>query len=292
MNPPPSAVPPPSVISDGFKRPDRRSRCAIRLTALAASLFAIGCAATPAAAEVSPALDRVSVSVGGFHAEPTFGARVDTPYGTLDSGNVKRDAVTMPRLTVDVLLFDSQGFSFDYYRYDRTYSDSVNGSFALGQNQFAGSADASLRTQLEFGKLAYKWWLGSGDTVVGLGAGAAYYRIDLDARATATVNGASASYAASASEDAIAPLLEVGVRHAITPDLRLFADASGVWKNGGKLHGSIYNAALGVEWFPIRNVGLVLSYGVSDIDLKRDDDIDTRLRVKLKGPSAFVKARF
>jgi hypothetical protein len=30
--------------------------------------------------------------------------------------------------------------------------------------------------------------------------------------------------------DAFAPLLEIGVRHAITPDLRLFADASGLRK--------------------------------------------------------------
>lgn len=268
----------------------RRSPVA-RLFALG-SLFGAALASMPATAQVSPALDRFSLSVGGFYAEPTFGARFDTPYGTLDSGDVKRDSVTMPRLTADLLLFDSQGLSFDYYRYKRTYSESVGGNFTVGANQVAASADASLETKIEFAKLAYKWWIGSGNTVVGLGAGAAYYRIGLDARATASVNGTSATFSAGESEDAIAPLLEIGVRHAISPDFRLFADASGVWKNGGKVHGSIYNAAVGVEWFPIKNVGVVLSYGVSDIDLKRDDTIDTRLRVKLQGPSAFVKARF
>lgn len=263
-----------------------------RLCTLAVLLGTAWLAATPAVAQVSPALDRFSLSVGAFHAEPTFGARVDTPYGRLDSGDVKRDAVTMPRISADLLLFDSQGLSFDYFRYSRSYSQSVGGNFTVGPNQVAASADATLDTKIEFAKLAYKWWIGSGNTVVGLGAGAAYYRVGLDARANATVNGTSAAFSTSESEDAIAPLLEVGVRHALTPDFRLFADASGVWKNGGKVHGSIYNAAVGVEWFPVKNVGLVLSYGVTDIDLKRDDTIDTRLRVKLQGPSAFLKARF
>lgn len=50
-----------------------------------------------------------------------------------------------------------------------------------------------------------------------------------------------------------------------------------------------------MEWFPVKNVGVVLSYGVSEIELKRDFDAlsgTARLRVKLKGPTASLKARF
>jgi hypothetical protein len=81
------------------------------------------------------------------------------------------------------------------------------------------------------------------------------------------------------------------LRHAISPDLRLFADASGVKKTGGRARGEIYNAAVGVEWFPAKNVGVVLDYGLTDIDIHRDDS-NARFRVKLKGPSAFLKVRF
>ncbi|WP_269759299.1 hypothetical protein [Variovorax sp. E3] len=129
--------------------------------------------------------------------------------------------------------------------------------------------------------------------MLGLGAGAAYYRATLGASANAVVNGQVGTYSESSSDNAIAPLLEIGVRHAISPDLRLFADASGVWKNGGRFHGNIYNASAGVEWFPVKNIGLVLAYGVTNIDLTRDTNFaDTRLKVRLQGPSAFLKARF
>lgn len=265
--------------------------CRVATASLLAGLFI---SAGPAMADVSPALDRFSFSAGGFQVRPEFGARVGTQYGTLDTGDLKSGSVTLPRISADVLLFDSQGLSFDYYRYKRSWSDSANGGFSLGgaSGTVTAAADVRLQTELEVAKLAYKWWMGSGNTVVGVGAGAAYYRLGVNASGNARVGNESRGFDSSKSEDAIAPLLEFGVRHAITPDLRLFADASGVWKKSGKTHGSIYNAAVGVEWFPIKNVGLVASYGVNDIDLKYNDDVDARLRVKLPGPSLFVKARF
>ncbi len=251
-------------------------------------------AAAPALADPSPALDRFSFSVGAFNADPKFNASIGTPYGALQTGDIKPGRVTMPRVTADVLLGDSQGISFDYYQYKRDYTGSVANTTSFGNfgtlNTFG---NASVNTKLDFAKLSYKWWIGSGNTVLGLGAGAAYYRATLGTSALASVNGQVGTLSNSASDNAIAPLLEIGVRHAITPDLRLFADASGVWKNGGSFHGNIYNASAGVEWFPVKNVGLVLSYGVTNIDLTRDAGAaDARLKVRLQGPSAFLKARF
>jgi hypothetical protein len=267
-----------------------------RLCALAATLAGTGLfAAAPALAEPSPALDRFSLSVGAFHADPTFNASLNTPFGRLDPGDIKGSDVTMPRITADLLLGDSHGLSIDYYRFKRDYGTGFADTFAIGPTSVTALANLNLDLKLEFAKIAYKWWIGSGNTVLGLGAGAAYYKATLDTNAFAATNSESVAFSQRDSDDAIAPLLEIGLRHAISPDLRLFADASGVRKGGSRLHGHIYNAALGVEWFPIRNVGVVLSYGVTEIDLRRDiDSISStaRLKVKLKGPSAFVKARF
>ncbi|MDH6165889.1 hypothetical protein M2282_001017 [Variovorax boronicumulans] len=251
-------------------------------------------ATAPALADPSPALDRFSFSVGGFNADPKLNASLATPYGSLQSGDIKPGRVTMPRVTADLLLGDSQGISFDYYRYKRDYDGALNSNTSLGPfGTLSAVGNANFNTKLEFAKLSYKWWLGSGNTVFGLGAGAAYYRATLGASALASVNGQFGTIERSSSDNAIAPLLEIGVRHAITPDLRLFADASGVWKSSGRFHGNIYNASAGVEWFPVKNVGVVLSYGVTNIDLTRDSDFaDSRLKVRLQGPSAFVKARF
>lgn len=270
--------------------PSGRATRAARLTGLAV-LGGASLVALPAQADPSPALDRASLSIGAFHADPTFNAAVDTRFGRLDSGDVNRSSVTMPRIKADVLLFDSQGLSLDYYQFKRGYSDSLVSNTNVGSGTVTTTGTANLDVKLDFAKLAYKWWLGSGNTVLGLGAGAAYYRASLDLRATAAIGGTTGAIAETYSDDAVAPLLEVGLRHAISPDLRLFADASGVKKTGGSVRGEIYNAAVGVEWFPLKNVGVVLDYGLTDIDLHRDSS-NARFRVKLKGPSAFLKVRF
>ena len=246
----------------------------------------------PASAELSPALDRASISVGAFLADPTFNASLNSPLGRLQSGDTSMGEETMPRVKADLILFDSQGLSFDYYQYKRGYTGAFANNKNFGGTEVTTVGNANFDIKLDFGKLAYKWWFGSGNTVVGLGAGAAYFKIGTSTNATAAINNNSASVSDSYSEDAVAPLLEIGVRHAISPDFRLFADASGVKKTGGTLNGEIYNASVGAEWFPVKNVGVVLDYSMSQIELRRDDGLAENFKVKFQGPSAFVKVRF
>jgi len=44
--------------------------------------------------------------------------------------------------------------------------------------------------------------------------------------------------------------LQLGWRHAFNDQWRMYANAAGVKKNGGRLHGHIYNVDLGVAWYP------------------------------------------
>jgi hypothetical protein len=94
------------------------------------------------------------------------------------------------------------------------------------------------------------------------------------------------------NDDAVAPLLEIALRHAVNPELRLFAKGAGVKKTGGRMHGDIYNTAVGLEWFPTKNVGVVLDYSMSQIDITRDATYETNLKFKVQGPSTFVKVRY
>jgi hypothetical protein len=96
----------------------------------------------------------------------------------------------------------------------------------------------------------------------------------------------------SASENGFAPLVELGWRHAVRPDLRVYAEASGIKKNGGHVDGHIYGGTVGVEWLPARNVGVALDYGVQKILLSRNGDRRADLDLRLTGPSAYVKLRF
>ena len=180
-----------------------------RLRTLAAALAGAGLfVATTALAEPSPALDRFSLSVGAFQADPTFNASLNTPYGRLDPGDIKGSDVTMPRITADILLGDSQGLSLDYYRFKRDYGTGFANSFAIGPTSITALGNVNLDLKLEFAKVAYKWWIGSGNTVLGLGAGVAYYKASLDTNAFAGVNGATATFSQRDSDDAYAPLLK------------------------------------------------------------------------------------
>ena len=261
-----------------------------------AVLAAIGASAGTAWADPSPALDRMSLSVGAFYAEPKIKLGADTAYGRVDTPNDTQDHVTIPRVRADILLGDSQGLSFDYYRYDKGYNPTLSGDTQYQGQQVNGTASVDGNLRLDLAQLAYKWWIGKGNDVFGLGAGVAYYRAEISGTGTGTLQTALGSVSGSASDkasdDAYAPLLELGYRHAFSPTLRMYVDASGVKKNGGRINGHIYGANAGLEWFPWKNVGLVADYGVSKIQLNRDGDNRADLDIRLTGPSAYLKVRF
>jgi hypothetical protein len=264
----------------------------VRTLAVLAASGASLLIATPALAELSPALDRVSISVGVFHADPKIDASLITQYGNLQTGDVPLGKETLPRIKADLILFDGQGLSLDYYQYKHNYTGEVANNINGFGSTLRTTGNANLEFKMDFAKLSYKWWLGSGNTVIGLGAGAAYYKIDMSANATASINNTTASTSGAYSDDAIAPLLEIALRHSVNPELRIFAKAAGVKKTGGRMHGDIFNSAVGVEWFPTKNVGVVLDYSMSQIDITRDATYETNLKFKVQGPSTFVKVRY
>lgn len=248
-------------------------------------------------ADPSPALDRVSVSVGAFHAEPTFKAGVNTPYGRVETPERDHSSVTIPRVRAEILLFDSQGIAFDYYRYDRSYNMNVSGNSTINSQPVTGNANFNANLKIDLARLSYRWWLGSGNSVFGIGLGGAYYRADLSGNISGNVSTPTQTFADGASDrytdDAVAPLIELGWRHAFTPNVRMYVEASGVKKNGGALQGHIYNSNVGVEWFPWKNIGLVADYGISRVKLERNgSSTSADLDVRFHGPSLFLKARF
>jgi hypothetical protein len=268
------------------------SRRGVRKLALMVASGASLVMSMPALAELSPALDRFSISAGVLRADPNINVNLSTAYGNLGTGDVGLGKETMPRIKANIMLFDSQGLSIDFYQYKHSYSGSIGNTTSVNNTPLVTSVNANIDLQLDFGKLAYKWWFGSGNTALGLGAGAAYYKLDLNANAAASLNNSTVATQGSYNDSAVAPLLEFGLRHAISPDVRVFADASGMKKTGGRLNGEIYNAAVGVEWFPVKNVGLVLDYGMTQINLNRLDTVDVNFKFKIQGPSTFVKVRY
>lgn len=278
---------------------DRTRQPAVRIAAKASAAVLLACAAGTAAAQQSPALDNVSVWLGGYYA------MTDTKIGASDRNNQISghfnleddlgfpDHKFSPRARVDVLLGEHQGFSFDYYRIDRSETRSINRSFSYRGYDYAASARVSGKLNFDFGSAAYRWWIGSGQGVFGIGVGAAYYGLETGLSGEASALGQTVQASTHSKDSAWAPMLQLGWRYAINDQFRLYVDASGVKKGGGKLAGHIWNGAVGLEWFPWKNVGLGAEYGYTDIKIKRNRrDYSEKLDMSLNGPSVFVRLRF
>ncbi|RZL66031.1 MAG: hypothetical protein EOP81_01620 [Variovorax sp.] len=274
-----------------------------RFTLLTAVAGLTSYAAAPAhAQQMSPALDRFSLSVGAFSAKPELGATVGGSTGSVHLGDIDGERKTMPRISGEFLLGDNHGISFDAFRYSQGYASSNVGTYNAVPFGASTAIGVSAAFDLDVARLGYRYWFGTGNTVFGIGAGIGYYRVALETNAFAAANvglagagfiGYNGNFSRQDRDDAVAPMLEVGIRHAISPDLRLFADASGIRKSGGSgVRGSIYNASIGAEWFPVRNLGVSLAYAVTDVDLKREDEGVRGLRVKFQGPVLAAKMRF
>jgi hypothetical protein len=262
---------------------------ALRLAACGAVMVAASAHADP-----GPALDRVSLSLGGFYANTDINLSAQSNQ-IPESGHLKLadDKVTLPRARLDLLLGDSQGLEFDYFSFRRTRNATLDQPFNFDGNDFDLAAQLRGRVELDMGSAAYRWWLGSENDVFGIGLGAGYYRLKVGVTGSASVGGQSATASAGYDDDAVAPLVTLGWRHAFSDSLRLYADASGVKKNGGNLSGHIVNGALGVEWFPWRNIGISGEYAVTRIKLDHgNDNYQANLDVKLDGPAAYLRMRF
>lgn len=277
----------------------------LKLIPRSALIVAISVACTTGAqadSTVSPALDRASVSLGAIRADTNFQLGVSTTAGRYETPSYEGDKITIPRIKADFLLGHSQGISLDYYRYDKSYSSNLNGSTTLNGQPLTGTAALAANARLEIGQAAYRWWMGQGSDVVGLGLGAAYYRARVGGTVIGSVSGSGiggissgdGSGSDSFERSTFAPLVELGWRHAFSPSTRMFAEASGIKKNGGSLNGHIYTATIGAEWFPVENIGIVADYGISRISLTRDlgREDSAQLNLRLNGPSVYVKVRF
>jgi hypothetical protein len=281
--------------------PNRRFPIPVPPAAIALLLLASG-VATAGDGDALPArpLDRTSLWLGGFQARSdttlTATARF-MDYSASGSVNLEDDlglddVQPVSHARLDFLVGESQGFSFDYFGYRRSNSKTLSRDIDFDGQTYRASAEVRGKFDYDFGSAAYRWWFGEGATAYGLGLGVAYYRVRTLLEGEVSLDEDSLQAGTRSSDDALAPLLALGWRHGFSDKLRVYADLSGVAKGGGGLSGHIVDAAVGLEWFPFKRVGLALEYGATTIRLdRRKDFIEGRLDLDLQGPSLFLRLR-
>jgi hypothetical protein len=258
------------------------------------------CALIAAArADVPAALDRASISLGGFY--PVVDARLSA-NGSAAAGsdvNFERDLAldnhrTLTSGRLELLVFDSQGFSIGGYQYSKHAGAMLARDIQFDGNDYHASAFVQARLRLETYNAAWHWWFApTAQDALGVGLGAAYYDLKGTIDGGVSLNGAAATAHGEAEGNAIAPLLELGWRHAFSENLRGYIDLAGVRKPSGTLTGHLMNATLGAEYYLWHNLGFAVEYSASDLDLKADKTSwEGRARIRFHGPSVFVRARF
>ena len=260
-------------------------------------LFALAAAtaAVTAHADVSRALDPVSLWLGGYRANADLSIHASSDPGDIDTGTVGLTSgeETIGRARLDFVFLDNQGLVFDYYSLSHATGHLIEAPFSYDGTQYQVGTDLRAKLDLSAGSAAYRFWFGGDTDVFGVGLGAAYYSAKLGISGTAVVDDHTAEVHQRWNESAVAPLLTVGYKHAFSDDLRVYVDASGVRKSGGALSGHILDTRVGLEWFPVHSVGVGVEYGISRIRLKRDADLYAAdLDIDLDGPSVFARFRF
>ena len=265
-----------------------------RLAAVAVCAFA-----QAAYAEIPSALDRASLSVGGFY--PTIDSRISANGPAVagtdlsferDLGLDNNRALTNVRL--ELLVLDSQGFSIGGYQYSKGGGATLARDIVFGGTEYEASAFVEARLRLQTYNAAWHWWFApTPEDVVGVGLGAAYYDLKGTIDGGITVNDHSASAHGEAEGNAIAPLLMLGWRHAFSDSLRGYAYFSGVRKPSGTLTGHLLNGTLGMEYYLWQHLGFALEYSANNLDLKAEKaSWEGRASMHFYGPSAFVRVRW
>lgn len=265
-------------------RPLHRALCAAIMLSFAPWAVADG---------MSPALDRVSLWLGGYSLEANVA--LEASVGTLGTGHLDLESghENVGRARIDFLAFDNQGFTFDYFTLDRSASQTIDKPFTYQGEPYQLNSELHAKFNLAAGSLSYHWWFGSTNDIVGVGIGGTYYRVKLGINGMIAVNEESVAGGASWSDDAVAPIVTLAYKHAFSDRLRTYIDASGMRKNAGKLTGHLYDFRVGVEWFPWQYFGFGAEYGLTRIGLDHDGhSYDANLDFRLQGPSLFARARF
>ncbi len=249
-------------------------------------------------------LDQASIRLGGYAAGVDTDVTASDKSGFLSGSiNLENDLgfrrnKQVPRARADFLFGEHEGLAIDYYTIDRSsdHAFAREGSYA-GQSYHL---DAQVRSKLDFdfGSVAWRWWYGQGNDAYGLGLGGAWYRVRTALAGDGSVDLGLGlpdpqPFDSTSDDKAWAPMLQLGWRHAFNDQWRIYIDASGIRKNGGRLSGHIYNGAFGVEWLPWEHVGFGAEYDYSQIRLDwRREHYNATLDMSLSGPSAYVKLRF
>lgn len=272
-----------------------------------ALLFALAAGASQCAfAEVDNALDNVSVSVGAFSSSTNAKLRADgTTTGTgteidfdrdLDQGGTK----ALPFFAATWRPWDHHEFEFNYYTNSNSSTRTLTRDITFNDKTYIAGAQLGSKFSTDAGSIVYRYWAWTDENAAfGISAGLQWYSFTLDLNGTAGVVGPDGSVTQTATVHAKAsstlpdPSLGLSYRYQMVDWARLVADGGGFKIKIDNVDATLYNARLGVEFYPWTNFGIVTQYSYNkiDADVSRTSFLGNA-NFDFSGFQVLLKARF
>lgn len=263
-------------------------------------------ALTPALADEHPMLDYVAVNAGIFSNDLSATMRVDGGLkGSGTSLDFSRDlgqggTKSLPFISATWRPWERHEFELTYFHEDSDHSRTLNRSLVFNNQTIAVGSSLGSKFKLDAGAITYRYWLWIGDRgAFGLSGGLQTYSFGLRLKGSISASGANGgatatrTVGASASTDLPDPSIGVSYRYQLEDWARFVADAGAFKANIGDIDAKLYNARLGVEFYPWPNFGIVTQYAYNKINADIDkSSFSGHTSFKFNGFQLLLKVRF
>ncbi len=165
---------------------------------------------------------------------------------------------------------------------------------------YQAGAELSSKLSYQAYGLDYRYWLWIGDQAsFGIGAGLQAYSFELKLNGTAQITGpngggsAQANVSTKASTDIPDPSIGLAYRYQATDWARFVADGGAFKANVGNVDATLYNARVGMEFYPWHNFGVVTQYSYNKINAELSkDNFNGKADFKFSGFQLLARLRF
>lgn len=254
--------------------------------ALVVAIFMVG---GPCRAQLSPALDRFHIAVGGFSGttDTTFRADLQQPDGSIEhrhanlesDGHMRRQQMVL-RVQADGVVGNHLGWAVDYYQLNQHRGGLPTFHVPISGRNVLVDGSSSVRAQFDMGTISDRYWIGEQRDVLGVGLGLSYYHIHLKIEGDETV---------SYTHGKMAPSVSLAYIHAFDHGWKAYAKAQGIVKSSGPEQGRIYQAAVGVRYTVDGHWGAGVEYGLAHLGLLGIKGTYTgMINLNVHGPGAYL----
>lgn len=280
--------------------------CAYRRLAVSLSFAFAAAFVHTAHAEVDRALDEVSISVGAFANSSSASLRADGAIagsGTLvdfDRDLGQGGTKSLPYFDVTWRPWEHHEFELSYFSESNSHTRTLTRNIIFNGNEFIVGSQLGSKFSVDAGSITYRYWAWtSDDAAFGVFGGLQWYSISLDVNGTVGVTGSDGSVTqtgtASAKVSSTLPDPSIGLsyRYQMADWARLVADGGGFKINVENVDATLYNARIGVEFYPWTNFGVVTQYAYNKIEASVDrTNFLGNADIKFSGFQVLLKARF